>query len=227
MESMNANPSGASFSDGQPPAPATNPLEIVALVVSILALLVSFLPVVGLLLAVAGLILGIVARTRIRQGVGHGPSIGAISVSVLALLISLVITACGVVFLLGLRAMNQEFQKQGFDLTEIARELKRTMESPELPSPDLEVLRGQVGDAALRFATTYAEKSGERVKVDEADIRRQVEAASMSELLVMKRQLEALDLKNMSLEELKASGVIFYKQPTDQPPPEAAPSMAP
>lgn len=85
--------------DAPPGAAQTgsNPLAIVALIVGIVALLGSVVPILGIALAVVGLVLSIIGMKNAgsRGGAGKGAAIGGLVVSLIALPIGAVSTACG------------------------------------------------------------------------------------------------------------------------------------
>jgi hypothetical protein len=71
-----------------------NGLGIAAIIVAIIALLIFLIPVVGLVLGLVGLVLSIVALRRVKKGVAsnRGVALGALIVSILAVVIGLVWT---------------------------------------------------------------------------------------------------------------------------------------
>lgn len=203
MEKMDANHDFSMYPEGRPQAPPSNPLAIVALVIAIVALPLSFLPVVGLIIALIALVLGIIAKGKARQGVGSGAAIGAIVASTVALLMSLVTSACTLLVVQGAKTMDRELKNQGIDLKEIVEELK-SEEARERLTGLRQDLEEEV-PASSAAGNTASDAAPTAASLREAD-----QAATRE--LMMKQLLEKAGSKTMTPEEMEKVRALLQKE---------------
>lgn len=134
---------GVPFSGGPQSAPpmaqGTNAMAVMGLIAAILGLVLSWVPAVGLLIAVAGLVLSILGRKKALEGAGgQGVATGGLVVSVIALLISLLMTACAAACSLAVHNAQSEMKEQGIDMKQIIEDAKREAEKQRhdmVPAP--------------------------------------------------------------------------------------------
>jgi hypothetical protein len=124
---------GVPFSGGSQSAPpmahGANVVAVMGLIAAILGLVLSWFPVVGLLVAVAGLVLSILGRKKALEGAGgQGVATGGLVVSIIALLISLLMTACAAACGLAVHNAQSEMREQGIDMKQIIEDAKREAE---------------------------------------------------------------------------------------------------
>lgn len=208
MEKMDANHDFSMNPSTRPPEPPSNPLAVVALVLAFTALPLSLIPILGPLVASGALILGIVANRKAqhRQGAGNGASVGAIAISVIALLASLLVSACTMAAIQG---VNQGLKKQGVDLHELSGFIKKST-SFEMSGERIEALRGELKNEAEGISRL----SDGTLQIE--DIHRRIDNASSAELFLMQRFInnKNISIEKMNLDEREQFKILFKSNPS-------------
>ena len=180
-------------------------MPTVALVLAIIGLIISPFPLIGLILAAIAVIISVLAFSKASRGIGKkNIAAAAIVVSVIAEIVSLIITSCtgAVVY-----KFIQETERQGTSLNEIFEKYKN--ESAKLNGKGAEDRRRMLSNSIKTFSKNFQAKTGKHLSLDETQLDEILSGSDENQIAKL-QQLLSIETENMDPETMELlSNLIF------------------